>query len=406
MSQGEAGESQELASFRAEVAAWIAEHKPAKPDFKLPLSFLEVETKEQFDYLRAWQAKVYAAGYLGFDVPKEYGGQGVDRDRFRVVGQELARARAPFMVNLIALQWAGPTILAYGTEEQKKAFLPGILSADEIWCQGFSEPGSGSDLASLQTRAVREADGYHVTGHKVWTTLAHFAKHMILMARTDPTASKYAGISYFLFPMATEGVSIQPLVKMSGEGGFNQIVFDDAVMPHSSLLGEEGQGWAIAMTTLMFERGANEGVGRERAAGFVERINTVVDVARRAKRDGRPVADDPVFRDRIVQAWIEAQSMALAAARSEAPELNAERPFALPLMNKLVMSEWAQRVSELGCEMLGPEASLWVGDANAPDAGDWPRAFMNSFGMTIGGGTSEILRNIIGERVLGLPKSK
>ncbi|MEZ4375271.1 MAG: acyl-CoA dehydrogenase family protein [Polyangiaceae bacterium] len=406
MSGHEQGEPKELAEFRAEVKAWIAANKPAKPAFKLPLSFLEVESKEQFDYLREWQRKVYDAGYLGYDVPKEYGGQGVDRARFRVVGQELARSRAPFMVNLIALQWAGPTIMTYGTEEQKKAYLKGILSAEEIWCQGFSEPGSGSDLASLQTRAVKVDGGYRVTGHKVWTTLAHFAKYMILMARTDPAANKYSGISYFLFPMETEGVEIQPLVKLSGEGGFNQIVFDDAFMPSSALLGDEGQGWNIAMTTLMFERGANEGVGRERAAGFVERINTLTEVAKRQQRGGKPVSEDPVFRDRIVRAWIEAQAMALAAARSEAPQLNADRPLALPLMNKLVMSEWAQHVAELGCEMLGPEGALWVGDEHAPDGGDWPRAFMNSFGMTIGGGTSEILRNIIGERVLGLPKSK
>ena len=399
-------EPPELAEFRSQVRAWVAENKPPKPDFKLPLSFLEVESEQQFHYLRDWQGKVYDAGYLGFNVPKEYGGQGVDPAKHRVVSQELARARAPFFVNLIALQWAGPTILAFGTEQQKKKYLKGILSCEEIWCQGFSEPGSGSDLASLQTRAVKVDGGYHVTGHKVWTTLAHFAKHMILLARTDPNANKYAGLSYFLFPMETDGVTIQPLVKMSGEGGFNQVVFDDAFMPQDSLLGEEGQGWQVALTTLMFERGANEGVGRERAAGFLERIDTLVELSKRARRDGRPASEDPVFQRRVVQFWIEAQAMNVAAARSEAPALNAERPLALPLMNKLVMSEWAQGVAELGCEMLGTEAGLWVEDPNAPDGGDWPRAFMNSFGMTIGGGTSEILRNIIGERVLGLPKSK
>ncbi len=406
MSRYQPAESDELAAFRAEVKAWIATHQPPKPSFKLPLSFLEVESEEQFHYLRAWQRQVYDAGYLGFDVPKEYGGQGVDLDKHRVVAQELARARAPFMVNLIALQWAGPTILAFGTEAQKRRFLPGILSADDIWCQGFSEPGSGSDLASLRAVAAPSEEGYRVTGHKVWTTLAHFAKFMILMARTDPEAGKYAGISYFLFPMDTPGVTIQPLVKLSGEGGFNQVIFDEAPMPKDALLGAEGEGWNIAMATLMFERGAGEGVGRERAAGFVERAGALAALAANTTRDGQPVSCDPVFRDRVVQAWIEAQAMALAAARSEAPALNAERPMALPLMNKLVMSEWAQRLAELGCEVLGPEAALWVGDPHAPDDGDWPRAFMNSFGMTIGGGTSEILRNIIGERVLGLPKSK
>ncbi len=397
-------EAPELQAFRNEVRAWILANKPGKPAFKLPQSFLEVESEEQFDYLRDWQRKVYDAGYLGFDVPEEYGGRGVDRDRQRIVMQELIKARAPFFVNFIGLNWAGPVILTYGTEEQKKRMLRPLLRADEIWCQGFSEPGSGSDLASLTTRAVRTGDGYEVTGHKVWTTLAHVSKWMILLARTDPDAHKYAGLSFFLFPMDAPGVAVQPLVKMTGEGGFNQVIFDAAPMPADALLGEEGQGWQVAMTTLMFERGAAGDTGRERAAGFIEQIKRLASVAAEARRDGAPAADDPVFRDRAAQLWIEAQAMALGASRPRA--LSSERPLALPLMSKLVASEWNQRLSELACEMLGADAALWLGDEHAPFAAEWPRAFMNSFGMTIGGGTSEILRNVIGERVLGLPKSK
>jgi alkylation response protein AidB-like acyl-CoA dehydrogenase len=396
-------ESAGLQAFRREVQDWIRNNKPDKPAFKLPQSFLEVESREQFNYLRDWQRKVYDAGYLGFDVPEEYGGRGVDRDRQRIVTQELIKARAPFFVNFIGLNWAGPVILAYGTEEQKKRLLGPLLSADEIWCQGFSEPGSGSDLASLTTRAVHTADGYEVTGHKVWTTLAHVAKWMILLARTDPDANKYAGLSFFLFPMDAPGVSVQPLVKMTGEGGFNQVIFDAAPMPADALLGEEGQGWQVAMTTLMFERGAAGDTGRERAAGFIEQIKRLVTVAG-TRRDGAPALADPVFRDRIAALWVEAQAMALGASRPE--ELSAQRPLALPLMSKLCASEWNQRLAELACEMLGADAALWLGDPDAPFDAEWPRAYMNSFGMTIGGGTSEILRNVIGERVLGLPKSK
>lgn len=399
-------ESDELAAFRAEVKAWIAENRPAPPSFKLPQTFLEVENAEQFAYHRDWQAKVYDAGYLGFDVPEAYGGRGIHPEKKSIVEQELARARAPFFVNFLALTWVAPTILTFGTEAQKLRMLRPLLRADEVWCQGFSEPNAGSDLASLTTRAVKTASGWEVTGHKVWTTLAHFAKWMILLARTNPDVNKYAGLSYFLFPMDAPGVSVQPLTKMTREGGFNQVLFERAPMPADALLGEEGQGWNIALTTLMFERGAAESSSRERASALLEQLKRLVALSQRAQRNGRPVALDPVFRDRVAQLWIEAAAMGLSGARGAVPGLTGDRPLALPLMNKLVASEWNQRLAELACEMLGPDAMLGLGDPRAPDKGEWPRAFMNSFGMTIGGGTSEILRNIIGERVLALPKSK
>ncbi|MCC6641344.1 MAG: acyl-CoA dehydrogenase family protein [Deltaproteobacteria bacterium] len=382
-------------------------NRPPDPGFKLPQSFLEVESERQLDFLRAWQRKVYDAGYLGLDWPAEVGGRGDPAKRQRIVGQELARARAPFLVNAIGLQWAGPTILVYGTDAQKKRMLRPILSAEEIWCQGFSEPGAGSDLASATTRAEKQEDGsYRVTGHKVWTTLAHAAKWMILLARTDPSAGKYEGLSFFLFPMDVPGVTVQPLVKMTGEGGFNQVIFDNAPMPADALLGREGQGWDVALTTLLFERGAAEGSGGGQATASGESVRALVSVAQRARRETGFAADDPVFRDRIAQLWIEEEALRLSALRARVPELNADRPQALRLMNKLVYSEYNQRLSELACEMLGPDATLWLGDPCAVDRAEWPRAYMNSFGMTIGGGTSEILRNVIGERVLGLPKTR
>lgn len=404
---GEGAEPKEIAEFRLEVRAWMEANRPPDPGFKLPQSFLEVESERQLDFLRAWQRKVYDAGYLGLDWPAEVGGRGDPAKRQRIVGQELARARAPFLVNAIGLQWAGPTILVYGTDAQKKRMLRPILSAEEIWCQGFSEPGAGSDLASATTRAEKQKDGsYRVTGHKVWTTLAHAAKWMILLARTDPSAGKYEGLSFFLFPMDVPGVTVQPLVKMTGEGGFNQVIFDNAPMPADALLGREGQGWDVALTTLLFERGAAEGSGGGQATASGESVRALVSVAQRARRETGFAADDPVFRDRIAQLWIEEEALRLSALRARVPELNADRPQALRLMNKLVYSEYNQRLSELACEMLGPDATLWLGDPCAVDRAEWPRAYMNSFGMTIGGGTSEILRNVIGERVLGLPKTR
>jgi alkylation response protein AidB-like acyl-CoA dehydrogenase len=406
VTESAASASPELVEFRQSVRAWCDKNRPAPPGFKLPQSFLEVESDAQFSYLRGWQRKVFDAGYLGFDVPEAYGGRGVDPARQRIVTQELSRAGTPFLVNVIGLQWAGPTILTYGTEAQKQRLLGPILSANEIWCQGFSEPGAGSDLASLTTRAERTADGYRVTGHKVWTTLAHVSKWMILLCRTDPTADRYAGLSYFLFPMDAPGVTVEPLIKMTGEGGFNQVIFDHAPMPGDALLGKEGQGWKIAMTTLTFERGAADSANRERGDQDTALLARVVALARRIRRDGRPVAEDPVFRDRLAELWIEAEALRLGSRRARVAGLCAERPLALPLMHKLSFSEFNQRLTALACEVLGPEAALWLGDTHAPDAAEWPRAYMSSYGFTIGGGTSEVLRNILGERVLGLPKSK
>lgn len=410
MSHSETPESAELASFRAEVRDWIAGNLPPAPDFMLPQSFLEVETREQFEYLRDWQRALYSAGYLGFDVPGPYGGRGVDPARAAIVSQELGRAGAPFLVNRIALQWVAPTILAYGTEAQKKRLIGPLLSGDEIWCQGFSEPGAGSDLASLQTRAVKVDGGYRVTGHKVWTTLAHFARWMILLARTDPEAHKYAGLSYFLLPMdpdgGSDGVTIQPLVKMTREGGFNQVLFDEAFMPDDALLGAPGQGWKIAMTTLTFERGAAQSSNRARASHDARTLARLIELIRATMRDGRPASEDEIIRDRLASLWIELEAMRQGARRAAVPGLTADHPHALAMMHKLEFTEFAQRVHALACDVLGPEAMLWLGDAHAPDGAEWPRGLMNSYGFTIGGGTSEIQRNILGERVLGLPKSK
>ena len=399
-------EPKEIAEFRREVRAWIQANRPPDPGFKLPQSFLEVESRQQFEFLREWQRKVYEAGYLGLDWPAEYGGRGDPRGLQRIVGQEMGRAHAPFFVNTIGLQWAGPTILVYGTEAQKKRMLQPILSAEEIWCQGFSEPGAGSDLASVQTRAERSGDGWLVTGHKVWTTLAHEAKWMILLARTDFDAGKYQGLSYFLFPMDVPGVTVRPLIKMSGEGGFNQVIFEKAPMPADALLGKLGQGWEVAMTTLTHERGAAEGSGGGQIGSSAEGVRQVAALARRARRDGRPAAEDPVLRDRLAGLWLREEALRLASLRWRVEGLNSDRPLALRLMNKLVYSELAQELADLACQLEGPAAGLWLGDPHAPDRAEWPRAYMNSYGVTIGGGTSEIQRNILGERVLGLPKSK
>jgi alkylation response protein AidB-like acyl-CoA dehydrogenase len=390
---------------RAEVRAWLTANAPGDPGFLLPQSMLAVATREQFDFLRAWQRRVYDAGYVGAEWPREYGGHGRAPGTQRIIDQEMARAGVPFMVNAIGLSWAGPTILRFGTEAQKRRFIQPLLRGDEIWCQGFSEPEAGSDLASLRTRARRDGDDYVIDGHKVWTTLAHFADYMILLARTDPEAQKHAGISYFLAPIKVPGITVQPLIKMTGEGGFNQVLFSAVRIPRDALLGHEGQGWEIAVTTLSFERGASEGSAGS-SAGVVDAIGSVIAMARSLQRDGRPVLDDPVVRDRLAALAIEERAIHWSVPRSRIAGLTQDRPLALPLMRKLVSSEFNQRLADFACGLQGYAGTLWLEDPAAIDNAEWQRAFLNSFGVTIGGGTSEILRNILGERVLGLPKSR
>jgi alkylation response protein AidB-like acyl-CoA dehydrogenase len=393
------------AALRTQVRAWLAANAPGDPGFLLPQSMLAVATRAQFEFLRDWQRRLYDAGFVGIEWPLEYGGRGLPRGAQHVVDQEMGRARVPFMLNAIGLAWAGPTILRYGSEAQKRRHLQPLLRGDEIWCQGFSEPEAGSDLASLRTRAERDGDDYVVDGHKVWTTLGHFADFMILLARTDPQTPKHGGISYFLAPMKIDGVTVQPLVKMTGEGGFNQVIFSGARIPADSLLGQEGQGWEIAVATLSFERGASEGAGGS-AGGSTESLADLIALARRVERDGRPLLDDPLVRDRIAAFAIKEQAIRCSIARSATPALVADRPLALPLMRKLVSSEYVQRLSEFAIELQGYAGGLWIDDPAAIDKGEWQRSYLNSFGVTIGGGTSEILRNILGERVLGLAKTK
>jgi alkylation response protein AidB-like acyl-CoA dehydrogenase len=250
----------ELRDFREEVRRWLDENSPATPDFKLPDSFLEVSTNEQFEHLRAWQRAVYDAGYLGMSWPVEYGGGGRPQVYQDIVNDEMASRNRPFMLNIVGLMWAGPVILKFGTHEQKKRYLAPLLRADEIWCQGFSEPENGSDLANVQTTAVRDGEDYVINGTKIWTSLGTQAHHMILLARTDPAAgSKYRGLTFFLAPVDGPDVEKRPIRKMTGEYGFNETHFANARVPASCVLGEEGQGWSVAMATLAFERYAEGG---------------------------------------------------------------------------------------------------------------------------------------------------
>ncbi|MDH5737562.1 MAG: acyl-CoA dehydrogenase family protein [Gammaproteobacteria bacterium] len=394
----------DLEKFTAEVSAWLKDNAPDDPGFLLPESFMEVGTDQQFEYLRTWQKKVYKAGYLGMAWPREYGGGGRPQIYQDIVTREMARQRVPFMVNTIGLNWAGPLILHMGTEEEKLKYIPGILSAEDIWCQGFSEPDHGSDLGNAQLKAVRDGDEYILNGSKIWTSLGSYAKYMILLARTSTGGdSKYAGLSYFLSPMTVPGIEPRPIKKLTGEYGFCQTFFVDARIPADCLMGKEGDGWQIAMTTLMFERGAAGG----QAGGLSMmdmNMGDVLALARSAKRNGRTAIGDPQIRDELVQLLIEEKGNQLNNLRSKIPALVSERPAAISLSGKLRGSEFKRRMTKLAIALQGANGARFISDA-AIDGGKWQRSYFNAFSATIGGGTSQIQANIIGERVLGLPKS-
>ena len=395
----------ELEDFRAEVAAWLEDNRPPPdPGFLLPESFMEVGTDDQFNYLRDWQQRVFEAGYLGMAWPKEYGGGGQPQVYQDIVNAEMARLQVPFVPNTIGLNWAGPLILAIGTEAEKHKYIRRILSAEDIWCQGFSEPNSGSDLAAASTTAVRDGDEYVLNGSKIWTSLGTYAKYMILLAKTDPDAeNRYAGLSYFLTPMDVPGVEVQPIRKLTGEYGFTQTFFRDARVPASCLMGKEGEGWQIAMQTLTFERGATGGQAGG-LAGNAMGVADVIELARRGKRDGKRAIEDPVVRDRLVQFLIEEQGDRLCGARARIPALVSERPAAIPMSGKLRGTEHRRRLFQFALSLMGANGVRWVGDAHADRGGLWPRSYFNAFSATIGGGTSQVQANIVGERVLGLPK--
>ena len=396
--------SPEQVEFREYCRGWLAENRPDPPSFRLPLSPIEVMTEEQMRYLRAWQKRCYDAGLIGCDYPKEYGGGG-HRGFQQIASQEIGRAGVPYMVNVIGLSMAAPTILNHGTEEQKRRYLPPLLAADEIWCQGFSEPNAGSDLANVQASAVRDGDNWIINGHKVWTSLAHFASWMIMLCRTS-NEHKYQGLTYFIVPIASAtGVTVRPLIKMTGETGFNEVLFEDVVVPDTLRVDEVGKGWTVAMTTLLYERGGAEGAGSAGGVSLDDRLQSLIALARRMQRGGRPAWEDPLVRDRLMQLGIRIEGMRhmFRLARVEALT---EHPMRIPLQAKVLVSELMQDMAAAALDIEGPHAGLYVGDPHAPDGGQWPLAFLNSYGFTIAAGSNEIQRNILGERVLGLAKSK
>ncbi len=381
--------------FREEVRAWLEENHPGpEPEGGLD---------EAMAFRREWQGKLHEAGWAGISWPKEYGGRGATLIEQAIFAAENARAEAPPPANALGLVMGGPVVIAHGTEEQKRRYLEPILSAEEIWCQGFSEPESGSDLASLKTKAVKDGDEWVVTGQKVWTTFAQYAKWCMLVARTDPDAPKHKGLTYFLMDMEQEGVNVRPLVQITGEGEFNEIFIEEARIPDANVVGEVGSGWTVAITTLMNERAGLAFAAIAQVANSLKRLN---QLALETRVNGKSAADDPVYRQRIAQLHIEAETMRLNAYRGLTKTMQSGIPGPEGSLGKWQWANLNQQITELALDIEGPYATLERGAEHALDNGAWQYGFLRSRANSIEGGTTDILKNIIAERVLGLPKMR
>src|SRR6267378_2851736 len=379
----------EEAAFRADLRAWLDDNLPEERR-----GWRGGEQRFGDEFGREWSRKLYDAGYAGLTWPEEYGGAGAPYSFQAIFYEEMARAQALAHVGVIGLGMAGPTIMAHGTDEQKQAHLSKILSAEEIWCQGFSEPGAGSDLAAARTRMERKGDVFIVNGQKVWSSFAHIADWCILIGLSDPDAPRYKGLTYMMVDMHSPGVEVRPLRQITGEAEFNEIFFTDVAVPVENLLGAVGGGWRVAMTTLSHERGT---FGFALAGALDVAVRKLVALAR--ERAGT----DALVRDRVAREWIDLQALRYTTFRALARLERTGVPGPEGSVAKLRWSEANQRLTKLAIEIVGREAQVADGDG-APAY--WRHQQLRSRGNTIEAGTSEILRNIIAERVLGLPRSR
>ncbi len=374
-------------AFRDELREWVDANNPGREP---------AGDESAFEFRRNWQRQLHEAGWAGVSWPKEYGGRGATLIEQAIFNEELARAQAPALANGLGLAMGGPTVIAHGTEEQRQRYLEPILSAEEIWCQGFSEPESGSDLASLKTRAKRDGDEWVVTGQKVWTTFAHHAKWCMLVARTDPDAPKHKGLTYFLMDMDQDAVQVRPLRQITGEAEFNELFIEEARIPNENIIGGEGNGWAVAITTLMHERAT---LAFSLQVGVQIALREVLEKARQTRgSNGHAANEDPVIRQRLAQLMIEAEVLRLNAYRGLTATMRTGVPGPEGSLGKWHWGEINQALTELVMDIEGPRAML------TDDT--WTYRFLRARANSIEGGTTEILKNIVAERVLGLPRMR
>jgi alkylation response protein AidB-like acyl-CoA dehydrogenase len=368
-------------AFRDELRAWLADNHPGDAPSA---------EEDSYGWRRDFQRRLAEGGWAAVHWPVEFGGRGASLTESAIFFEELARARAPLPANLLGLLLAGPTIMRWGTDAQKERFLGPIVTAEEIWCQGFSEPEAGSDLASLKTRAVKDNGGWVVTGQKVWTSGAQYSKWCMLVARTDAEVPKHKGLTYFLLDMEQEAVQVRPLRQITGEAEFNELFIEEARVPDENVLGGPGNGWKVALTTLMNERAG--------LAFFLQvRLRQLLDAVF-AEADQRALLDDPVVADRLGELHLKTEVLRLTAYRGLTQVQRYGQPGPEGSLTKWMWSETNQQLTQLAADLIGPEA-LAAG-------GSWSYELLRARGNTIEGGTTEILKNIVAERVLGLPKAR
>jgi hypothetical protein len=369
-------------SFRARVRGWIAQNQPA-------------ERAPGTEDLRAWQQRLHQAGFLGAAWPKEHGGAGLSPMEQAILNEELARANAPTPLGSMGISWVGPAILRFGTDEQKRRFIPRLLSGEDIWATGYSEPGAGSDMYNTQTRAVRQGDGYVINGQKIWTSLAHVSNWYFLLCRTSSEGHKVAGLTLFLVPMQTLGIEIRPTKMITGDTEFSEVFLRDVRVPADAVLGREGQGYEVVSSALINERS-----GIATAIRFDQSLAKLIQTARKAG-----VTEQPVWRQRIAQLAIQTKIMNAAGLRVLSDQLHDRfNPHTSAAM-KCIATALTQRFSEAAVEMQGPWGVLLDGGEDGDEERrSWSMRFLYDRAMTIAGGTSEIQRNIAAERILGLPR--
>jgi alkylation response protein AidB-like acyl-CoA dehydrogenase len=391
----------EQEAFRARVRTWLERNKTEVfGRDNDPMADREEDGDSRWQKMLEWHRRLYSAGYAALHWPKEWGGGGAGLVEQVVYQDEVLRLGLPlYGANQLALDRIGFTLMAFGTEEQKRRFLPKMLTAEEIWCQGYSEPGAGSDLAGLQTRAVIDGDDFVINGQKVWTSLAHRAHWQVLLVRTDPDAPKHRGISYLLVDMKTPGITVRPLVQITGDSDFNEVFYDNVRVPRKNLVGDLNQGWQVSIATLMYER-----VSGGTRHPVEKTINELVEVSKAIAFEGVPAARHPYVRQKLAQFASESLCLRLSRYRSLTAQLNGKVPGPESSFGKLHATELNLRVAMFAEELLGPHSQLERGSFGAIENGRWLYRALRARGLTIAAGSSEIQHNIIGERVLKLPK--
>ena len=391
--------SAEDEAFRRELKAWLRKHLPRRSRYVDGGDDFSYDDPRRVTAARAWQHTLYQAGYVAIGWPTEFGGRGASIVRQTILSEELIRNRAPSLIGGMGLQMVGPTLIRHGTPAQQQEHLPKILVADEIWCQGYSEPGSGSDLASLRTRAEIDGDFFIVNGQKVWTSAAQLADWMFCLVRTDPSAPKHKGISYILIDMKTPGITVRPLRQMTGEPGFSEVFFNDVRVPRTNLVGKLNEGWNVANSTLQFERNMLASTTRTQ-----QRMNDLVALTQRRTKNGVKATRDPAVRQRMADVLIRTEAMKYHALKQLSDEIHGRPPGIGASINKLVTTELNHDICAVALEVLGSYGQLRRDAPHVEDKGSWPKDHMFTLGLVIGGGTSQIQKNIISERGLGLPK--